>query len=42
MAKRHLDRIETLQKALTALGQIASLITALTGAALAGHTMGWW
>ena len=38
MAKRP-DRIE---KALTALGQIASFITALTGAALAGHTMGWW
>lgn len=42
MAKRRPDRLEDFQKALTALGQLAPLITALTGAALAGHNLGWW
>jgi hypothetical protein len=42
MPKRRPDRLETLHRALTALGQLAPLITAITGAAIAGHNIGWW
>ena len=42
MANRRPDRIGTFHKAMAALGQLAPLITALTSAAVAGHSLGWW
>jgi hypothetical protein len=42
MANRSPDRIETIHRVLGALAQLAPLITALTGAAMAGHNLGWW
>jgi hypothetical protein len=42
MAKRRPNRLKTLQKVLAGLGQLAPLVTALTGAAVAGHSIGWW
>jgi hypothetical protein len=37
--KKQPDPLDNLQKALAAL---VSFVSALTGAALAGHTIGWW
>ncbi len=42
MANRRSDRIDNLHSALAAFSQLAPLITALTGAAMAGHSLGWW
>ena len=42
MANRRPDRIDNLHRVLAALNQLAPLITALTGAAVAGHSLGWW